>query len=81
MRDDPQLLSAMARLEKNNDFSKFKDLYLDSLLEEYTQHCVEAENPARVQGAAQVIQRIFTDLEEAEENFYKVTNQAEIPLG
>lgn len=76
-----QLLASLARLDKHPDFVRFVDIYLEGLLDESIQSCIEADIPARYQGAAQILQRIKTDLAEAEEAFYKVTNQAEIPLG
>lgn len=79
--NEPQLLSALARLHQNPDFARFRDVYIAALLNDTLQLCVDAEHPARHQGAAQVLQRIQIDLEEAEQAFYRSTNQAEIPLG
>ena len=79
-QEQQQLLSSLARLNEDADFKRFKTLYLDELLKEYIQHCIDAENPARVQGAAQVIQRIQDDIENAEEAFLKLAQQREIPL-
>jgi hypothetical protein len=76
-----QVLASMHRLQNDADFNRFMTQYIGSLLTEYTQHCIDAENPARVQGAAQVLQRIQREVAGAEEAYYKLTNQAEIPLG
>lgn len=78
--DDPQLLAALARLNENPDFRRFMNVYVQTLLADAMQLCVEAEHPARHQGAAQILQQIQHDLNEAEEAFYKVTRQGEIPL-
>jgi len=77
--DEAQLLASMARLHDTPDFNKFME-YIASLLVEYTQHCIDAENPAKVQGAAQVLQRIQNDVEDAEQAFYRLSNQVEIPI-
>jgi len=80
MIHDKQLLSCLARLHRDNDFRKFKELYLDELLTEYVQLCIELENPARPQGAAQVLQRIQTDLAEAEQGYIRISQSGEVPL-
>ena len=77
--NESQLLASLARLHDTPDFNKFMG-YIAELLVEYTQHCIDAENPAKVQGAAQVLQRIQKDVAGAEEAFYRLTNQGEIPL-
>lgn len=78
--EQKQVLASLARLQNNPDFGRFMKQYIGSLLEEYVQHCIAADNSARAQGAAQALQRIQKDVEEAEDAFYRLTNQAEIPL-
>jgi len=80
MMQDKQLLASLARLHQNPDFQRFMEVYIQGLLIDTMQLCVDAEQPARHQGAAQVLQRIQSDLEEAEEAFLRLTNQTEIPL-
>lgn len=80
MKDQKQVLACLARLNRDGDFLKFRELYLNELFEEYVQFCIDAENPARVQGACQVLQRINTDLAEAEEAYQKIFHSGEVPL-
>lgn len=70
----------MARLNQNNDFSRFMTQYIAGLLAEQMQSCIELMDPARAQGAAMVLQQIQKDVEGSEEAFYKLTEQREIPL-
>jgi len=79
LHEQKQVLASMARLHNTPDFDRFMQ-YIASLLEDYTQFCIDSENPTRVQGAAQVLQRIQKDVAGAEEAFYKLSGQAEIPL-
>ena len=79
LHDQRQMYASIARLESNPDFGKFME-YVDTLLVEYTQHCIDAENPARVQGAAQALQRIKKAVAGAEDAYARLTDQGEIPL-
>lgn len=77
--EERQKLASLARLHDTPDFNRFMG-YVQDLLDEYMQHCVDAENPARVQGAAQALQRIQKEVAGAEEAYHRLTNQAEIPM-
>lgn len=78
--DDQQLLSALARLSKNSDFDRFMTSYIGGELAEYAQQCIDQDNPGRAQGAAQVLQQIQKDVEDAEQAFLRLTDRREIPL-
>lgn len=80
VHEQRQMLAAMARLDTDNDFVKFRELFLEPMLEEYVQYCIDSESPARAQGAAQVLQRILREVGEAADAFYRLSKQQEIPL-
>jgi hypothetical protein len=80
MMQNKHLLASLARLDQNPDFVRFREIYLDCLLDEVVERCIEDEKPARHQGAAQIIKRIQSDLAEAEEAYYKIAEQGEIPI-
>lgn len=74
-----QRLASLSRLRGTPDFNKFME-YIDGLLKEQIQWCINSDTPARAQGAANVLQQIQEDVDGAEEAFYRLSNQGEIPL-
>lgn len=78
-QDKEKLLQALARLNRNPDFQVFKKLTLEGAKAHETELCVLSDNPARHQGAVQVLSKILEDLDNAEQNYLKFKGQ-EVPL-
>lgn len=73
-----KLYQALGRLNRNHDFQVFKE-HLNDHLKAQVDGCINADNPARNQGAAQVLKKIIDELDGAEDVYRKLTNH-EIPL-
>lgn len=74
-----QMFASLSRLRGTPDFNRFME-YIGELLAEYTENCILSDTPLRSQGAAQALQRIQQEVDGAEEAFYRLSNQGEIPL-